>query len=431
MSKKSKILLAICAIFIVGLLLYFLPPVHERVTYHVNEWILNLKYKLNPPEEVVFVPQATQVATPTPVAVPTATPAPSLTPEATLPASTPLPSATPAPTSTPLPERVALKGVIYEDQHGRFNYCAPANLSMALSYWGWKGTKDTVGPLIKPDAKDKNVMPYEMVDYVTEQTGLRALLRYGGDLALLKRFIASGFPVLIEKGVYFHDLSGVVSWMGHYQVVTGYDDATQELITQDSFISPDHPVEYARLDESWRAFNYAYILIFAPEKEGEVIALLGDDADETANYQRAAQKASDEIFKTSGIDQYFAWFNRGTSLMLLQDYGGAAAAYDEAFAIYPTIPEADRPWRMLWYSTGPYFAYFHSGRTYDVLSLAETTLATIQGDKNLEESYYWRGMARAALGDTGGAIEDYRLSLKYHAGFGPALYQLTLLGVEP
>jgi hypothetical protein len=28
------------------------------------------------------------------------------------------------------------------------------------------------------------------------------------------------------------------------------------------------------------------------------------------------------------------------------------------------------------------------------------------------------------------AIEDFRLSLKYHAGFEPAIYQLKLLGVE-
>jgi hypothetical protein len=39
-------------------------------------------------------------------------------------------------------------------------------------------------------------------------------------------------------------------------------------------------------------------------------------------------------------------------------------------------------------------------------------------------------MARAALGDQAAAIEDFRLSLKYHPGFEPAIYQLKLLGVE-
>jgi len=40
-------------------------------------------------------------------------------------------------------------------------------------------------------------------------------------------------------------------------------------------------------------------------------------------------------------------------------------------------------------------------------------------------------MARAAIGDTAGAIEDFKTSLEWHPGFEPSLYQLKLLGVEP
>jgi hypothetical protein len=55
----------------------------------------------------------------------------------------------------------------------------------------------------------------------------------------------------------------------------------------------------------------------------------------------------------------------------------------------------------------------------------------MQSEKNIEESFYWRGMAKAALGDTDGAIADFRTSLDFHQGFEPAIYQLALLGVEP
>jgi tetratricopeptide (TPR) repeat protein len=325
---------------------------------------------------------------------------------------------------------VDLKGVRYEDQHGRWNYCAPANLSMALSFWGWQGNRDVVGPVLKPNEQDKNVMPYEMVDYVENHTDLDVINRVGGDLDLIKRFLSAGFPVLVEKGTYLRDLTGVISWMGHFQVVTGYDEAGGYFIAQDSFVKPDHQVPYDQMIEGWRAFNYTYLVIFPPEKEAQVASLLGPDAVETTNYQNAALKASNEIYGLSGIDMYFAWFNRGSSLVKLEDYTGAAVAYDEAFKVYPTIPEADRPWRMLWYQTGPYFAYYGTGRYYDLLYLADGTLNAMQAEKNLEESYYWRGMARAALGDTAAAIEDFRLSLKYHPGFEPAVYQLQLLGVE-
>ncbi len=86
---------------------------------------------------------------------------------------------------------------------------------------------------------------------------------------------------------------------------------------------------------------------------------------------------------------------------------------------------------MLWYQTGPYFAYYYAGRYWDVLSLAETTLSAMQSEKNIEETYYWRGMAKAALGDSAGAIEDFRSALQYHPGFEAALYQLGQLGATP
>lgn len=438
MQKRTLILaVTIPVVLLLLVLIYAVPAVNQRVSYRLNEWKLRVAYALNPPEEVVFVPkgeseqdpaQASATVLPSPTYTSTLPPA-TETPAG--PTETPAPTLTPEPTTTPLPARVELKGVRYDDQHGRFNYCAPATLSMALSFWGWDGDRDVVGPVIKPDPKDKNVMPYEMVNYIEGEAGLKAVLRYAGDIETIKKFIAAGFPVTVEKGVYFNDLSGVVSWMGHYEVFNGYDDEQQVLIGQDAYVGPDQLVPYEEVEKSWRAFNYVYMVIYPAEREADVMALLGRDADETANYQRAAQKASDEIYATSSIDQFFAWFNRGSSLVQLQDYMGAALAFDEAFAIYPTIPEKERPWRMVWYVTAPYFAYFHSGRYYDVLSLAENTLATIQGDKNLEESYYWRAMAKAALGDTAGAIEDYRLSLKYHPGFEPALYQLSLLGAEP
>ncbi len=435
MQKKYLIVaITLPVLCLLAVLVYFLPPIHDRLAPRIDEWKLRIAYELNPPEEQVFVPQANVdttalPATPTPPATSTPTPAVTATPSG--PTYTPEPSLTPTVAGTPLPEKVKLTGVRYEDQHGRWNYCAPATLSMALSFWGFQGNRDTVGPVIKPNSKDKNVMPYEMVDYVVNETGLGATLRSGGDIDTLKRFIAAGFPVLVEKGVYFRDISGIVSWMGHYEVFDGYDDATQVFNGQDAFIGPDQQVPYEEVLKSWTAFNNVYMVIYPPEREAEILAILGEDADETANMQRAAQKASDEIFQTSGIEKFFAWFNRGSSLTQLQDYAGGAAAFDEAFALYPEIPESERPWRMVWYNTMPYFAYFYSGRYYDVLSLAETTLETIQGDKNLEESYYWRGMAKAALGDTSGAAADYRLALEHHPGFEPALYQLSQLGLEP
>ncbi len=52
-------------------------------------------------------------------------------------------------------------------------------------------------------------------------------------------------------------------------------------------------------------------------------------------------------------DQYFAWFNAGTSSVCLEDYSTAASAFDTAFGIYPEIAQDSRPYRILWYETDP------------------------------------------------------------------------------
>ena len=123
------------------------------------------------------------------------------------------------------------------------------------------------------------------------------------------------------------------------------------------------------------------------------------------NFQYAAELALGEASNLSGREQFFAWFNRGTNLVYLQDYAGAAQAYDTAFTLYAGLPQNERPWRLLWYQDGPYAAYYHTGRYQDVINLAHTTLVNV--DKPvLEETYYWRGMAKAALGDRQGAVED-------------------------
>ena len=434
-NPLSKIIIAIITLLIIGGILYQIPPIHDRFAWRLDEVRVIIKGYLSPPEKIAFAPAQQQIeaiVSATIAALNTATPTITSTPTASLP-TTPLPTATVTPKPTPLPNKVALSGVRYMNQHGLWNYCAPANLAMALSFWGWKGDRLDTGKWLKPYDKDKNVMPYEMEAYVKEQTKLSAIVRVGGSIDLIKTFVANGFPVLVEKGAWIHDISGVKSWMGHYVVVTGYDEVKNVFITQDSYFSPDFEVAYDDFIRGWRSFNYTYIMIYPPEKEATIKLILADDWDEKTNYLNAAQFASDEIYQTEGVDQFFSWYNRATNLEELQDYAGAAQAYDEAFKIYNQLPEdrTIRPYRILWYETGPYFAYFYVNRYYDVLSLADTAINAALDEPALEESFYWRAMAKNALGDRDGAIADFRESLKYHPDFEPTLYQLKLLGVEP
>ncbi len=429
MSTRTKLLLVLFTLIVMGGLVATLPPVRESLVYHFEDIKTRIRYALYPPAKAVFVPRAA-VATAVEATVEAFTPAPSATPvppTATLPPE--VDTSTPAPTATPLPAAFAIQGVKYINQHGLWNYCAPANLAMELSYWGWTGTREDIGNYVKPFPEDKNVMPYELVDFVTSQTNLSVVIRYGGTLDVLKQLVSNGYAVLIEKGTFITDTTGTLSWMGHYNVVTGYSDTTKEVIVQDSYFKPDMHISYDLITQEWRAFDNVFIVAYPPEKEQNLMAVLGDYADADNANRIAARNASDESYTLTGNDQFFALFNRGTSLVNLQDYAGAATAYDAAFKLYPSLVEKKRPWRMMWYQTGPYFAYYYMGRYQDVINLATQTIDYVE-KPYLEESFYWRGRARGAIGEVTGDISDQRTALKYHPGFQPVLDELGRLGVD-
>jgi hypothetical protein len=350
-------------------------------------------------------------------------------------------------TPTPLPESVILDSVVYVDQHGRWNYCGPANLTMALNFWGWPGDRDDVAAVVKPGVADpnldfiqrgkwdKNVMPYEMANFVTDHTDYNVVTRSGGEIELLKRLIAGSFPVVVEKGYYEADYTGKIAWMGHYLFTTGYDESTGKFIVQDAYLKPgkDMRVDYQTYLDGWRSFNYLFMVIYPPEREAELFSLLGPWADPTWADQNALRIAEEEIQTQTGIDEFFAWFNKGSSHVNLLQYNEAGDAYDQAFQVYSQLGSDDtqRPYRILWYQTGPYWAYFYTGRYQDTINLADTTLNDTIAEPTLEESLYWRGQAFLALGQTQAAIDDFRETVRLNPNFGPGLDALAQLGVSP
>ena len=380
---------------------YYLPPVHSRLSWRLDELRTRVIYFFKPPDEAVFQPEQ-QADFESILATTRAQYALTLTPDAT---STPEPGPTPQPTitPTPLPATVKLEGVKYEDQHGHLNYCAPANFSMALTYWGWDGNRDVVGKAVKPSDDDKNVMPYELQDFVTDNVpGLKTAMRYGGDIDALKRLISAGFPVVTEKGYYELDYTGKMGWMGHYQFVTGYDDTKNMVIAQDTYLDgPDFEISYDDFINGWRSFNYVFVVVYPAERENELMTALGPLADADNAARLSLERAQAEGQSLSGIDQFFAWFNVGSSHVALRQYGDATYAYDYAFQLYDGLKgdNSIRPYRMMWYQTGPYFAYYYNNRFSDVINLATTTLDDTISEPVLEESLIWRGRAYYMAGE--------------------------------
>jgi len=326
------------------------------------------------------------------------------------------------PTNAPLVSTAAVpsSGRVYGFRYvaQTWNNCGPANITMALSVYGWNEPQTYAAQFLKPSDEDKNVTPQEMAGFVNEQTGVRARARAGGDMNLLKQLISSNFPVIIETAAFFEGYD----WIGHYQTIVGYDDSLGAFFAYDSFLGTGSNeaglVEpYPEFDENWSAFNRVYIVIYTQEREAEIDQILGARATEQGANQHALAVAQQEA-RANPRNRY-AWFNLGSSLAALGQYEQAARAYDRAISL-------ELPFRMMWYQFGAFEAYYNVGRYDDVLALVNSNLTT--GGEYVEETYYWRGRVLQAQGDMAGAADAYRMALFHNERFQAAQNALNVIG---
>jgi Peptidase_C39 like family len=390
--------LGLVAILLAGFLAYQSPAVKMRVNWRVDvvtTYIRSLFYSAELPQPQVSLEHNTPIST---MGVPT-------------------PFATPANTPVPLPARMILESPKYEKEV--YNNCGAATLAMLLRMYGWEGNQDDIASVIKPNIDDKNVNIDELVYFIRNKTGwLNAEYRVAGDIELLKRLIANGYPVIIESGMLLDQSYRVNDdrWAGHYLLVTGYDDDTESFTTQDSWYSANRLVTYEELDVNWKDFNRAYLLVFLPDQVDTIKNLVGENWDEETNRINALNQAYDET--KANPEDAFAWFNVGTNLLYFDRNTEAAQAYDTAIRL--GIPQ-----RMLRHQFGPFIAYFKTGRNDDLKALAEYALKITPTS---EENRLWYGWALFREGDRAGAIDEFNKALHVNPNYQDARYALDYVG---
>lgn len=407
-----------------GLVEPFLPPLPDLPPPQQN------RQRMGEDRPRITIPAAAleneAAATPTLTPTPESENAPAAAEEVSAePSPTPslTPSPMPSPTPTPLPIQAQIEGLEVERQG--FNNCGPANLTQILTFYGNELTQAEAAAYLKPNPEDRNVSSWQMSDYVNDFTTLRSTAHSGGNLELIKRFVAEGFPVIIAKG-YEPDIPSPTGWMGHYFTVYGYDDENETLDVLDTYLAHYNrgrqSVDYETINHYWQQFNYTFFVVYEPENEEIVHAILGEEMlDRDKMWRNAALRAQEEI--EADPDNPFAWFNLGTSLTRLGErtgemayYQGAAEAFDEARSI-------GLPPRMLWYQHRPLMAYWRVGRADDVMELIDTTLQTL-GGQTIEELYWYRGHILLERGDISGARTSYQQALRLNENFYPAQISL-------
>jgi hypothetical protein len=419
MRSKSYVLLGIVfVVVVIGAVSIYKWEAIEWRAHEMRGWFLD---QFAPKGDTL--PTAEVAVSEPSVASAEVTPRATLQPEfetrPTLPPVTPSPVPTDLPTATPIPlveppSAVTLDPPQWEKQ--TINNCGPATLTMYMRYFGWTGTQAEIADVVHPNTIDKNVRWDELVYYVKTHAGwLDALFRVGGTIEKMKLFLANDYPVIIETG---YEIPST-GWVGHYLLLTGYDDEEGVFIVQDATAGANQKVSYEKIDEYWQQFNRLYIVVYRPENIDKVNAMLGEDADEDANRELALVEAQADV--AADPDNAFAYFNLGSNLNYFDRYPEAAAAYDKA-------RELGLPKRMLFYQFGPYRAYFNQARYQDVIELSSYTL---DYRPDLEESYFWRGWAEYMLGNQTDAIEDWRSALDVNPTFNDAKTALSSVGATP
>ena len=260
MSKRMKTILTVLAGLILLIVLGLqIPTVKSAIAWRIEKYNLYMKNIINPPGPVpTALPVTPKPAKPTTTAT--------LQPVSAQPTLPPTPTAT----SAPLPMQVTLTSPPYEQQTP--NNCGPATLSMTLHMYGWEGDQTDIAAQIKPLLQDRNVNPEELAYYVRNFAGwLNVQYRVAGNLMILKKLLASRYPVIVESVTSLdpNDALGPNDdlWAAHYLLLTGYDDITQSFTIQDSYHGADLTISYEQLQAEWEPFNNLYMILYFPQDE--------------------------------------------------------------------------------------------------------------------------------------------------------------------
>ncbi len=325
-------------------------------------------------------------------------------------------------TPAPLPAQASVPDIRHEYQ--RLNNCGPVTIGMALNRWGSTLTQYDIAPKLKPSKGDVNVSPDELAAYARSQ-GMDVHLARGGDRAMLRGLLAAGFPVIVETWFITHDSGG----MGHYRLLTGYDDSAQQFSALDSYLGP-LKMGYAKFDDLWRAFGRTFLVVTPPEQTAQMRELLGTRADPAAAKAETLRVAEAEATR---LGDALSYLNVGQARLELGDAPGAARAFDQARAARPDLSlDPTRPgwvqgglaWRALWYEFGPMEAYTRTGQYGKVLQLTGAVLRSVPTH---EEAQYWRARALTGLGRTAEARAAYREALRLRPDFAQAKVALGSL----
>ncbi len=205
-----------------------------------------------------------------------------------------------------------------------WNNCGPASVVMALSTLGLDVPQEEARLALRGEDIRRG-MPAQNVDpWLRARSGLRAVARTNGTQDQVKRFIANGFPMIVTQW-----LDDPPSRIAHYRVVRGYDDARAVFYVNDPMRGANVALTYEWFVENWKPFGYRYLVVYRPEDEARVKALVGGDWDETLMRERLYLRARADVLRDGSAT---TWLSYGEAAYQHGKFAEAVTAFERGLA---------------------------------------------------------------------------------------------------
>jgi len=197
---------------------------------------------------------------------------------------------------------------------------------MALSTFGITADQETARLALRgPDVR-RGMGPQGVDPWVNELYGLRSMWRNNGTVDLLKRLVANGFAPLVTQ--WMQDPS--VSRIAHWRTIRGYDDGQQTFFVNDPMLGNFVPLGYQWIQDNWQPFSYRYMVVYRPEDEALLKAIVGPEWSESRNREAFYERAKAEAL---GQHTSAAWLTYGEASYQSGRFEEALAAFDRGFSL--------------------------------------------------------------------------------------------------
>lgn len=272
---------------------------------------------------------------------------------------------------------------------------------MALAHYGINVSQTELGNILRPyqipngDNDDKSVTLRELAVHA-EGYGLVAYHRPGGTIELVKRFLSAGYPVITRT------LTRQGEDIGHFRVVTGYDESAGVLIQDDSLQGANLRYPYQEFLTLWQHFNYEYLVLLPDGEEPFAESVLGEQIDELTAWQFAAERARQNL--AANPPNVTSRFNLSIAHYHLGEYEQAIQEYEQVASRLPA--------RTLWYQLEPVLAYFELGDYERVFMLTSQIIEN--GNRAYSELYLLRAQIYEKQGNPELAKREFELAAKYN-----------------